>query len=148
MKALTLQAIKSPLVFEERPDSTPSAGEVVVRLQAAAVNRRDYWIAQGMYPGIETPVVLGSDGAGVVSRTGSGVESGWQGREVILNPGLNWGRRTRTPRDRLLRSWDCLRDGTFATEVTVDASQLHGKPPPSGLASSRSSAPGRPPLVR
>jgi NADPH:quinone reductase-like Zn-dependent oxidoreductase len=128
MRALTLKAIKSPLVFEERPDLTPSAGEVVVRLKAAAVNRRDYWITQGMYPGIETPVVLGSDGAGVVSRTGSGVESGWQGREVILNPGLDWGDdpNAQGPGFTIL---GLPRDGTFASEVTVDASQLHEKPP-------------------
>jgi NADPH:quinone reductase-like Zn-dependent oxidoreductase len=80
-----------------------------------------------MYPGIKTPVVLGSDGAGIVSSVGEGVDLSWSGREVIVNPGCNWGD------DAAVQSADFTilglpRDGTFATEVTVPASQLHPKP--------------------
>jgi zinc-binding alcohol dehydrogenase/oxidoreductase len=127
VKALVLQSIKSPLEFEDRPDLTPSADEVVIRLKAAALNRRDYWITQGMYPGIETPVVLGSDGAGEVSMTGSRLGNFWQGREVIINPGLDWGDdpAAQGPDFSVL---GMPRDGTFATEVIVNASQLHEKP--------------------
>ena len=74
MKCLTLKAIKSPLELEERAELTPDPGDVVVRIEAAALNRRDYWITQGMYPGIELPCVLGSDGAGVVTKCGEAVD--------------------------------------------------------------------------
>ena len=77
MKCLTLNAIKSPLVLEERAALEPGPGEVVVELEAAALNRRDYWITQGMYPGIEPPVVLGSDGAGTVREAGCDVGQPW-----------------------------------------------------------------------
>ena len=127
MKALTLNEIKAPLRIEDRASLTPGSDEVVVRLKAAALNRRDYWITQGMYPGIEPPVILGSDGAGIVSQTGSAVGNYWQGREVIINPGLNWGD------DPAAQSADFTilglpRDGTFATEVAIAVSQLHEKP--------------------
>ncbi len=127
MKALVLNEIKKPLQFEERPDLEAGLGEVVVRLKAAALNRRDYWITQGLYPGIKPPVVLGSDGAGIVSQVGDGVSAEWLNREVIINPGLDWGD------DPAAQSNDFTilglpRDGTFATEVLVPASQLFPKP--------------------
>ncbi len=58
MKALILKEINSPLVLEDRPSLTPASNEVVVQLRTAALNRRDYWITKGMYPGIQPPVVL------------------------------------------------------------------------------------------
>ena len=83
MKALTLTAVNAPLELLDRDPPTPkSADEVVVDLKAASLNRRDHWISRGMYPSIICPVVLGSDGAGI--------EFGSQ-REVIINPGWDWG---------------------------------------------------------
>jgi zinc-binding alcohol dehydrogenase/oxidoreductase len=127
MKALTLLAIKSPLVLEERSDLIPAAGEVIVRLSAAALNRRDYWITQGMYPGIEVPVVLGSDGAGVVQQCGENVDSTWLDREVIINPGMEWG-EVESAQSTEFHILGLPRDGTFATHVAIPVSQLHAKP--------------------
>lgn len=69
-----------PLESGEILPSLPEEGEVFVRLHAAALNKRDYWITKGMYPGITYPLVLGSDGAGIVD-----------GRDVIINPSIHWG---------------------------------------------------------
>ena len=127
MKALTLRQIKSPLELEDRPDLVPGADEVVVRLKSAALNRRDFWITQGLYPGIDPPVILGSDGAGRVIQTGSELGNFWQDREVIVNPGMEWGETQAFQGDHF-SILGLPRDGTFATEVTVPASQLHAKP--------------------
>ncbi|MFP6657640.1 MAG: zinc-binding dehydrogenase [Pirellulales bacterium] len=127
MQALTLRKVKAPLVLEDRADLDPAAGEVVVRVEAAALNRRDWWITQGMYPGIEPPVVLGSDAAGTVSRCGAGVDAAWLGREVIINPGLDWG-NSQSAHAGGFTILGLPRDGTFATEVAVPASQLHARP--------------------
>ena len=127
MKTLTLKHLKTSLELEDRPDLQPAAGEVVVQLNAAALNRRDYWITQGMYPGIEPPVVLGSDGAGVVSHCGTDVDDTWQGREVIINPSLAWGDMQEAQSEEFT-ILGLPRDGTLATEVAVPASQLHPKP--------------------
>jgi len=127
VKALTLNAIKEPLVFEDRASLQPGPQEVVVQVQAAALNRRDYWITQGQYPGIKPPVVLGSDASGVVSACGEGVSESWIGQDVVIDPGSGWGADplAQSPDFRLLGA---PLDGTFATEVKVAASQLHPKP--------------------
>ena len=127
MKAVVLKELKQPLAVESRPDLEPGSGEVVIQLQAAALNRRDYWITQGLYPGIQTPIILGSDGAGTVVRCGPEVESTWQGREVIINPGWHWGdcESSQSDQFRILGLPD---DGTFAEQVKVPAACLHAKP--------------------
>jgi len=80
MKALLLNALHQPLDFQEIADPIPGPGEVLVRLHAAALNRRDWWITQGQYPKIQFPVILGSDGAGE-----------YRGKPVVINPSLDWG---------------------------------------------------------
>lgn len=105
----------------------PGAGEVVVRLRAAALNRRDAWIRAGKYAGIKLPAVLGSDGAGVVSAVGAGVNGHAVGDGVIINPSLGWGGSEVAFGDgyRILGMPD---DGTFADEVCVPAGNLVAKP--------------------
>ena len=127
MRALTLTAVKTPLSLEERDDLVPGPGQVVVEIRAAALNRRDYWITQGMYPGIHPPVVLGSDASGTIKQCGPDVESVQAGDEVIINPGRNWG-SSPAAQSSAFTILGVPDDGTFATEVLVDAIQIHKKP--------------------
>ena len=129
MRAVVLTALGDPdnLRMEARPDPTPGAGEAVVRLRAAALNRRDVWIRKGQYAGIKIPIILGSDGAGEVAAVGAGVDASWQGREVVIDPSLDWG-----PDERAQGSaFNILGlpvDGTYAEMVKVPAANLHPKP--------------------
>ena len=91
MRAAVFTEINQPLHVGQQSDPQVSAGEVLIQLKAAALNRRDYWITRGMYPGIQANVVQGSDGAGVVTAVGAEVSPDWIGKEVVINPGLNWG---------------------------------------------------------
>ena len=113
--------------MEERPDPHPGADEAVVRLHAAALNRRDVWIRKGQYAGVKVPIVLGSDGAGQVVDVGSGVDPSWKGRDVVIDPALNWG-----PDDGAQGgAFNILGlplDGTYAEMVTVPAANLHPRP--------------------
>ena len=126
MKAAVIQGIQ-----ELRVDSvpTPSAapGEAVVRLRAAALNHRDVWIKRGAYAGLKFPIIPGSDGAGVVVEVGPGVDESWVGRDVILNPSLDWGHdpKAQEPRFQIL---GLPRDGTLAEYISIPASQLAPKP--------------------
>jgi NADPH:quinone reductase-like Zn-dependent oxidoreductase len=129
MRAVVLRELGGPEVLnlETVPDPQPGPGEVVVRLRAAALNHRDVWIRRGLYAGIKTPVILGSDGAGTVAAVGGGVDGSLAGREVVINPGLDWGDdpRAQGPHFRILGLPD---DGTYAELVKVPAAQVHPKP--------------------
>jgi len=126
MKALVLRGVNE-LVYDDVPMPHAGPGEVVVHLRTAALNHRDVWIKTGQYAGLRFPVIPGSDGAGVVADVGPGVEASWMAREVIINPGFDWGHdpRGQQPRFTIL---GLPKDGTLAEYVNVPASQLAPKP--------------------
>lgn len=135
MKAILLRELGRPDAWrpeawriEDVEDPRPGPGEVVVKLRAAALNHRDLFILQGLYPGITLPVVPGSDGAGVVCGLGSGVDSSWLDREVVIEPGLDWGpnEETQSSRYRILGMPD---HGTFAELIRIPVANLQPAPP-------------------
>ena len=77
------------LAYVDVPEPEPGPDEVRIRLRAAAFNHLDKFVLGGI-PGVtvELPHVLGSDGAGLVDRAGSGVRGLAPGDRVVLNPGL------------------------------------------------------------
>ncbi|MFQ5879615.1 MAG: zinc-binding dehydrogenase [Dehalococcoidia bacterium] len=77
------------LRYEEVATPTPGAGEVLVQLRAAALNRRDVWIRTGRQGTAFFPCIPGSDGAGVVAAVGPGVTRTAVGQEVVVNPVLS-----------------------------------------------------------
>ncbi len=127
MKAIQLLALHQPLALVDVPDPTPGRGEVVIDVKAAALNHRDVYVQQGLYPGITLPVLPGSDGAGVVSAVGEGVDHGWLNREVIINPALNWGSNhvVNSPAFKILGMPDA---GTFAEKIVISQANVHQKP--------------------
>lgn len=129
MKAIVLRDLGSAdhLRPEEVADPTPGPSEVVVRLRTAALNHRDLWIWKGQYAGIKLPAILGSDGAGVVESVGPGIDPSFVGREVVVDPSLDWGGDPRCfgPDFRILGMPD---DGTYAQRVKVPACNVQPKP--------------------
>lgn len=129
MKAIIFQEKKNfdSLQIQEVPYPQPGAGEATVALKAAALNHRDVWIIQGLYAGIKTPIILGSDGAGVVQEVGEGVEKSWVGKAVIINPSLDWGDNPRV-QGKNYRILGLPDDGTQAEYVKVPAGNIVEKP--------------------
>lgn len=127
MQAAVFQEVRQPLVVEQRETPEPGAGEVLVRLKAAALNRRDYWISQGLYPALQAGVIQGSDGAGVVEAVADDVDSGWIGKDVVINPGLQWGDDSQV-QSRQFHILGMPRHGTFAEATTVPVSSVFEKP--------------------
>lgn len=129
MKAIVLRELGGPenLLYEDVPDPVPGAGEAVVKLHAAALNHRDRWIRVGLYAGIKLPIILGSDGAGVVQAVGAGVDAALIGQEVVINPSLDWGddERAQGKNYRILGLPD---DGTYAELIKVPAKNCVAKP--------------------
>ena len=132
MKAVRLHELEGPegLRYEDVPDPEPGQDEIVVRLRNAALNRRDLFATQGMYPGVKPdilPAIPGADGSGEVVAKGDSAEGPDEGTEVVINPALYWGDNPRIPgKDyRILGIPD---DGTFAQFVKVPADHVFPKP--------------------
>jgi NADPH2:quinone reductase len=92
----------------EQHSISPSAGEVLVEVKAAAVNPSDVKAATGLMPYAVFPRTPGRDYAGVVIDG----PANWIGREVLGSSG-----------DLGIR-----RDGTHATHLAVEAQALVDKP--------------------
>ena len=74
MKAIQIKQVGGPEVMEvaELPVPQPKANEVVVKIAAAGVNFIDVYNREGRYKA-PLPLVLGQEGAGMVSAVGSDV---------------------------------------------------------------------------
>jgi zinc-binding alcohol dehydrogenase/oxidoreductase len=141
MKALVISEKNKPPVWQEVPDLVAGPGEAIVRVHAAALNHRDVWIQRGQYAGLKYPIVLGSDGAGVVTAVGQpagmaplgGTEAGvdeqaWIGKAVIIDPALYWGGQAGYQDPTAFRILGLPDDGTMAEYVKVPVENLVEKP--------------------
>ncbi|OEK04284.1 quinone oxidoreductase family protein [Roseivirga misakiensis] len=127
MKALLITDQTEPLLISDVTLPEVGEHEVLVRLKAVALNRRDQWIRQGMYPNIKFGSVLGSDGAGIVEKVGPDVSDSLIGHEVIINPNVKWGS------DDMAQSKEYSvlgmpKNGTFAEYIVVHENRLADKP--------------------
>lgn len=116
MKGMLFTEINKALEYTDVELPKQEENMVTVDLLASALNRRDWWITQGLYPGIVTPTVLGSDGSGILD-----------GREVIISPNIVWGNNESYPD----ADYDILglkEFGTFAEKVVVRKSSIYDKP--------------------
>ncbi|KAI8810372.1 hypothetical protein BJ742DRAFT_801624 [Cladochytrium replicatum] len=114
-----------PISVESVPLPEVAPGHVVVRLYAAALNHRDVFMRQGLYPGIQFNSVCGADGAGLVVAVNpkSPKHSALLGTAVIIPPSVGWDSDPRTPEDitefRLLGQLPL--PGTFAQYIVFNA---------------------------
>lgn len=128
MKAITLNSkTLGKLLLTDVEDRALSSGEVKVRIKAAAMNHRDEWCRKGLYPNIQDGVVLGSDGAGVVVEVGDSVNLNLVGKEVIINPAMNWGERQEV-QSKDFQILGMPTNGTFSEKVIVPADRIKLKP--------------------
>src|SRR5438874_5127843 len=123
MRAAHLVRCGEPPQFSlvDQPDPAPGAGEVVVDVVAAALNRRDWWLWREDATAV--PVILGSDAAGRVSAVGEGVGAELVGREVVVNPTLGWAAGEHVPGE----TFEILgspRAGTLAERVVVPVENI------------------------
>lgn len=122
-----------PLTHVDIPAREPGPAEVVVRIHAAALNHRDFFIRQRLYGGISFGVPLMSDACGTVIRTGSSPSArSWLNRRVIINPGTGWDSDPDGPEDprgyRILGGTKGLPLGTAVDELVIGAAELEPAP--------------------
>ena len=136
MKTVLFRQHGGPEVLEYThfPTPKPKAGEVLVRLHAAALNRMDVMVRNG-WPGLklELPHINGADGAGEVSALGEGVTEFKIGDSVVINANLGCGQCEfcKEGRDNLCKEWHLLGEtvrGTYAEYVVLPIRQLYKLP--------------------
>jgi NADPH:quinone reductase-like Zn-dependent oxidoreductase len=122
VKAIRIHEDGGPdvLRYEDAPDPAPAAGEVLISLRAASLNRLDIWVRRGL-PSVPKPRILGADGAGVVAALGAGVDGFTEGQRVVINPGLEHG-------DGRITVIGEHTDGTHAELIAVPAENVHPLP--------------------
>ena len=116
MKAIVLEEKDVWPVYKDMPDPKQYEGQVIVDLNAAALNHRDVWQVKGLYPGFMVPAILGSDGCGTLD-----------GKKVIINPSLNWGDDERFAGSTYVILGMHM-GGTFAEQLAIDKKQVYDKP--------------------
>src|SRR5260370_9033542 len=91
------------LRYEDAPRPVPAAGEVLIKIHAAAVNPVDWKVRAGHLKDMlkyQLPLIPGWDPAGVIEDVGADLARPNHGDEVYTRP-------------------DISRDGTYAEYITV-----------------------------
>ena len=131
MKAAVINTFGSPSVLNvseiEKP--IPLDGEVLIRIQAAGINRLDHYIREGgVVPQLNFPHVLGSDAVGVIEELGTATSKWKVGDRVIPMPGY-----PHDPSDKgnpvlaLSESYairGIMKQGTYAEYMTISEDWL------------------------
>ncbi len=122
-----------PLEQVKQPNVQPRENQVSIRMTAAALNHRDLFLRQHLYPGVTFGIPLLADGAGVVVSSGSSpAAKTWLNKRVILNPGSGWKDDPEGPEDpkgyAYLGGTKMNPVGTLTDVVTIDASELEETP--------------------
>jgi NADPH:quinone reductase-like Zn-dependent oxidoreductase len=117
------------VAVQDVPQPHPGAGEVTVRMRAAALNHLDLWTLEGL-PGqdLSFPHVLGADGAGEILEVGDGVALR-PGSKVLVNPAVHCGacEFCRAGEQSLCTTFRMLGEhepGTFAEVALVSATNV------------------------
>jgi (R,R)-butanediol dehydrogenase/meso-butanediol dehydrogenase/diacetyl reductase len=92
MKAVTFQALHTPLAFETLPDPTPEAGQVVVKVGRCGICGSDLHMTEDAAYGCKHGDVLGHEFAGEVVALGREVEGLRTGDLVSVIPLRSCGR--------------------------------------------------------
>ncbi|HZO95551.1 MAG TPA: zinc-binding dehydrogenase [Candidatus Baltobacteraceae bacterium] len=132
MRAVRLHEIdreRGPELFrvDDVGDVRPGPGEILVKMSRAAFNRRDVFISQGLYPGIQLPCIPGSDGVGTVAALGEGAQGPAVGTRVVIDPTLDWGGSERVWK-RSSQVLGMPHQGTMAEYLAVPAGNVHAAP--------------------
>ncbi|RUP49857.1 hypothetical protein BC936DRAFT_141207 [Jimgerdemannia flammicorona] len=115
---------KHSVSVENLPIPKIEAGQVLVKLQAAAYNHRDEFIRNGLYPGIQFGSTLGSDGVGIVVDGDDELTD----QRVIICPGVGWEKDPRGPEGKYRILGLLPLPGTFAEYIVVPRKDVFPAP--------------------
>ena len=133
MRAMVLHQTHEKLVLEERPEPSPGAGQIRVKVEACGVCRTDLHVVDGELPNPKLPIVPGHEIVGRVDAVGEGVSV-----KVGARVGVAWLGQTdgtcpycRSGRENLCDAplfTGFTRDGGYATHTIADADFVYPLP--------------------
>jgi NADPH:quinone reductase len=93
MKAIRIHEFgqsEDVLKYEDVPVPEPKTGEVLIKVEAAALNRADLGLRKGTYriAADALPVIPGREFAGTIAKLGAGVNEFTVGQRVVAYPSL------------------------------------------------------------
>nr|WP_042179551.1 zinc-binding dehydrogenase [Kibdelosporangium sp. MJ126-NF4]CEL13884.1 putative Zinc-containing dehydrogenase [Kibdelosporangium sp. MJ126-NF4]CTQ88252.1 putative Zinc-containing dehydrogenase [Kibdelosporangium sp. MJ126-NF4] len=142
MRAWRLTAIGQPLTLTDLPDPVAGPGEVVLRTMAAGLCLTDVSFSRGTLPGINPPIVLGHEIAGVITQVGPDVHAFAVGDRVAVRTGMDapgvvsdggFGTLVRTPAERLVAVPDSVSFPQAAVATDAGLSAYHALHDKGGL---------------
>ena len=114
------------------PTPTPGPNDLIVSIQAAALNHRDLFLRQHLYPAVSFDVPLLADGYGIVTSVGSAASKSWIGKAVILTPGRGWESDSDGPESatgyKILGGTSTFPLGTLQEVAVVDEAEVEEAP--------------------
>ncbi|KGX91999.1 alcohol dehydrogenase [Pontibacillus halophilus JSM 076056 = DSM 19796] len=128
MKAIVHEGIAGfeGLSYRDMEEQPIHEHMVKVQLKTAGMNRRDLAITN-RHKTDDPGLILGSDGAGIVTEIGQKVQNVQVGDEVIINPALGWNAKSDAPP----KGFEILGlpdHGTFAEMISISSEQVEKKP--------------------
>ncbi|PMD54349.1 NAD(P)-binding protein [Hyaloscypha bicolor E] len=141
-KAITIEPIDGkpgkpgqvyyPLSLKNAPAPSPGPNDLLIAIHSAALNHRDLFLRQHLYPSPSFTVPLLADGFGTVTSLGSSALKSWLGKKVILTPGRGWKDDPAGPEDktgyRILGGTKTCELGTLQEVVCVSEDEVELAP--------------------
>lgn len=134
MKAIRIHKFGEPEVlrWEIVPDPLCLPNQVLVQMKAMSINHLDIWVRNGLF-NYPLPIIMGSDGAGVIVEVGQEVE-GWKVDDaIIIQPGTYCGncQFCQEGKENFCADYGILgetEDGTQCELMALNSEQLERKP--------------------
>ncbi|KAL5313110.1 hypothetical protein ACEPPN_019537 [Leptodophora sp. 'Broadleaf-Isolate-01'] len=121
-----------PLSLDNVRKASPTGTEVLVKIHAAAMNHRDLFIRQNLYPNVAFGVTQWADGCGIVTEIGADASVHWKGKRVILSPAIGWDSDDSAPEAEggyaLLGGTARYKNGTLQEYMLIDQRELEEAP--------------------
>jgi len=102
--------------------------QCLVNIKSAALNHLDIWVRRGI-PGVPLPMIMGSDGAGVITEVGDKVADFKVGDKVLIQPLTYCGdcKWCKLGKENYCKDWGIFgenQDGTQCEYMAIDKDHL------------------------
>jgi NADPH:quinone reductase-like Zn-dependent oxidoreductase len=121
-----------PLCVDHVPRVPPTGTQVLIKIHAAALNHRDLFIRQHLYPNVAFGITQWADGCGTVLETGIDADVRWKGKRIIISPAIGWDSDLFAPevegKYALLGGTHRYKNGTLQEYMTIEQGELEEAP--------------------